>query len=81
MSTSDRCIRTVIAGEPGCRVLYCKDCNVAELEIGSVSMRLEEHSFRTLTAMLQDACDELDGKNYLSRLQAMEIISRFRKSY
>lgn len=31
--------------------------------------------------MLQEACDELDGKVYRSRLQAMEVINRFRKSY
>lgn len=71
----------MLAGEAGCRVLYCRSCNVAELELGSVSMRLEEKAFRALVDMMQEACDELDGRSYDSRLQAMDIINKFRKSY
>ena len=81
MSASDGCKRNVIAGGPGCRVLYCRDCNVAELELGSMSMRLEEHAFRTLAAILQEACVELDGGSLPSQLQAKEILNRFRRSH
>lgn len=81
MNASEGCKRTVIAGEAGCRVLYCRGCNVAELEIGSVSIRLEEGAFRALSAMLQEACLKLDERSYLSHLQALDIINRFRKSH
>jgi hypothetical protein len=49
----------VLAGTEGCRVSYCEDCHVAEIEIGAVSMRLEVHAFSNLSQMLQEAQSKL----------------------
>ncbi len=59
MNRIRHCKRIVLAGSQGCRVLYCPDCEVAELEIGAVNMRLEEEVFRTLTGILNDAAQAL----------------------
>jgi hypothetical protein len=55
MKASKPCHRIVLAGEEGCRVLYCEDCNVAELEIGAMSLRLEAHAFESLARMVRQA--------------------------
>ncbi len=55
MKSKNACHRIVLAGEEGCRVLYCEDCKVAELEIGAMSLRLEMQAFDTLAAMVQQA--------------------------
>lgn len=49
------CKRMILAGTEGCRVTYCEDCRVAEIEIGAVSMRLEMQAFSNLNQMLQEA--------------------------
>jgi hypothetical protein len=55
MKSSNTCHRIVLAGEEGCRVLYCEDCKVAELEIGAMSLRLEAHAFESLAVMMRHA--------------------------
>ena len=55
MKPSNNCKRVLLAGKDGCRVLFCEDCNVAEVEVGALSLRLEVHAFNTLTEMLQEA--------------------------
>lgn len=55
MKPSNSCKRVLLAGKDGCRVLFCEDCNVAEVEVGALSLRLEVHAFNTLTEMLQEA--------------------------
>ena len=59
MKAQTVCRRIVLAGEAGCRVVYCEDCQVAELEVGAVSLRLEKQAFDRLAAVLQDARDHL----------------------
>lgn len=49
------CKRIVLAGSEGCRVSYCEDCHIAEIEIGAMSLRLEMHAFSTLSQILQEA--------------------------
>ena len=61
MKTTRKCNKTVLAGEGGCRVIYCHDCEVAELEVGSVSLRLDETAFRNFAVLLEQAVHNLDG--------------------
>jgi|GEM_PF-1520257 len=61
MSSNDKCSKTVLAGENGCRVTYCHDCRVAEIEVGSVSLRLKEDAFRNFASLIVAAADNLDG--------------------
>jgi hypothetical protein len=60
MRPKNACHRIVLAGEEGCRVLYCEDCKVAELEIGAMSLRLEAHAFDTLAHMVKQAENRLE---------------------
>lgn len=55
-----QCSKTVLAGENGCRVIYCHHCQVAEIEIGSVSLRLKKDAFRQLRHLMGTAVDSLD---------------------
>ncbi|MCB5191697.1 hypothetical protein LG198_13240 [Methylobacillus arboreus] len=59
MKTANNCRRVVLAGGDGCRVLYCEECNVAEVEVGALSLRLEEHAFNSLAEMIQEAAARL----------------------
>lgn len=49
------CKRILLAGVDGCRVSYCEDCQVAEIEVGALSLRLEMHAFANLSDILQEA--------------------------
>lgn len=61
MNSKTQCSKTVLAGENGCRVVYCHDCRVAEIEVGSVSLRLKEDAFRNFRQLIGDAVDTLDS--------------------
>ena len=60
MDSKTQCSKTVLAGESGCRVVYCHDCRVAELEVGSVSLRLKDETFRQFRRLIDDAADRLN---------------------
>lgn len=55
------CKRIVLAGIHGCRVSYCEDCRVAEIEVGALSLRLEVQAFGNLTEVLREANAKLDA--------------------
>lgn len=61
MAMKKQCKRVVLAGTDGCQVLYCPDCEIAELEIGAMNIRLEESVFRTLVGMLNNASKSLEN--------------------
>ena len=49
------CKRIQLAGGESCKVLFCESCNVAELELGAMSLRLEPAALHGLAEMLQQA--------------------------
>jgi hypothetical protein len=53
------CKRIVLAGQEGCRVSYCEDCRVAEIEVGALSLRLEMNAFSNLSDILREASAKL----------------------
>ncbi|GBG12489.1 uncharacterized protein NMK_0020 [Novimethylophilus kurashikiensis] len=61
MNTTKQCRRVLLAGSEGCQVVYCPDCEIAELEIGAMNIRLEESVFRTVVNMLNTATKKLEG--------------------
>jgi hypothetical protein len=78
MESSNSCHRVVLAGNAGCRVLYCEECNVAEVEVGALSLRLEMAAFHSLGEMLQEAMSSLakidsakSGRNNYSHIGNM----------
>lgn len=60
MDSKTQCIKTVLAGENGCRVVYGHDCRVAEIEVGSVSVRLKGETFLHFRRLIDDAADRLN---------------------
>jgi hypothetical protein len=53
------CKRILLAGQEGCRVAYCEDCRVAEIEVGALSLRLEMQAFTNLSEILKEASAKL----------------------
>lgn len=73
MNSSKQCSKTVLAGESGCRVVYCHDCRVAEIEVGSVSLRLKEDAFRNFSGLIATAIESLDDVAKLNAAFGQEL--------
>jgi hypothetical protein len=41
MNKDETCKRIMLAGTDGCKIIYCEACNIAEMELGAISVRLE----------------------------------------
>ncbi|HLD09252.1 MAG TPA: hypothetical protein VJB68_04340 [Methylophilaceae bacterium] len=54
------CEKIVLADAIGLRLIYCKDCNVVEFEIGAVSLRLCPDVVQRMANMLMKASLKLD---------------------
>jgi hypothetical protein len=54
------CEKVVLADAMGLRLIYCKDCNVVEFEIGAVSLRLCPDVVQRMANMLMKASLKLD---------------------
>jgi len=59
MANQSVCKRILLAGAEGCRVVYCEDCKIAELELGAVSLRLEMSAVYNLQSVLELAARKL----------------------
>ena len=54
------CEKIVLAEALGLRLIYCKECNVVEFEIGAVSLRLCPDVVQRMANMLMKASLKLD---------------------
>lgn len=72
MRQDDSCKRILLAGADGCRIIYCEGCEVAEMELGAISVRLELSAMHNLQAVLGQAAQKL------SVLKAMRVSADFR---
>lgn len=59
MKSTNNCKRVVLAGNNGCRVWFCEECQVAEVEVGALSLRLELAAFCSLSALLAEASSKI----------------------
>lgn len=59
MRKDEPCKRTLLAGADGCRIMYCEGCNIAEMELGAISVRLELKALHNLQAVLGQAAMKL----------------------
>lgn len=51
---NDPCDKLILAESAGIRLIYCKNCNVIELEIGAISLRLSpEHTQQIANTMMK----------------------------
>jgi hypothetical protein len=60
MSEGYGCQKVRIAGCDGYRVMYCETHQVAELEIGALSLRLDIEAFSALHALLGEASQKIN---------------------
>ena len=68
MSQSD-CTKIELANNLGVRLLYCKKCEVVELEIGAISLRLSRDMIQRMANMMMKASLMLDHANAASKSQ------------
>lgn len=59
MKNETLCRRILLAGATGCRVIYCSDCDVTEVELGAMSLRLKAEDLVELQTVLAQACRQL----------------------
>lgn len=53
------CNRILLADNAGCRVAFCQTHQVAELEIGAMSLRLDVETFSNLNNIVQEAMQKI----------------------
>lgn len=59
MRQDDSCKRILLAGADGCRIIYFEGCEVAEIELGAISVRLELDALHNLQVILRQAAQKL----------------------
>jgi hypothetical protein len=59
MREDEDCRKIVLAGAEGCRIVYCEGCQVAEVELGAISVRLELTALYNLQTVLGHAAIKL----------------------
>lgn len=55
MSESSGCEKIQVASAYGCRIHYCQTHQVAELEIGAISIRLDIEAYSALSGVMQQS--------------------------
>ena len=73
MQTS-KCAKIELASGLGLRLLYCKNCDIVELEIGAISLRLSPQAVQRMANLMMKASLNLD------RLTQREKQSRVEKT-
>lgn len=49
------CLRVLLSKNESGQIIFCENCNVAELELGAVSLRIDASTLHTLKTLLADA--------------------------
>jgi hypothetical protein len=57
---NDPCEKLILAEGLGVRLIYCKNCDVIELEIGAISLRLEPRHIQQIANVMMKASLQLD---------------------
>ena len=57
---NDPCEKLILAEGLGVRLIYCKDCNVIELEIGAICLRLSPNHVQQIANVMMKASLRLD---------------------
>jgi hypothetical protein len=60
------CDKLVLAESSGIRLIYCKNCNVVELEIGAISLRLNPVHAQQIANTMMKASLRLDRMTNLT---------------
>ena len=68
MNQSD-CTKIELANSLGVRLLYCETCQVVELEIGAISLRLSPDMIQRVANMMMKASLKLEHINAATKSQ------------
>lgn len=61
MSERNICKKIMLSGQAGFRVHYCEMHRNIELEIGSISLRLDEHALMLMSDVLDESVTNLQA--------------------
>ena len=53
------CLRILLSKNESGQIVFCENCNVAELELGAISLRVEAGTLHALRSLLADATTRL----------------------
>ena len=67
---TDPCEKLILAEGLGARLIYCKNCDVIELEIGAVSLRLNPNHMQQIANVMMKASLRLDRIVNVNNLSA-----------
>lgn len=57
---NDPCEKLILAEGLGVRLIYCKNCDVIELEIGAISLRISPNHVQQIANVMMKASLRLD---------------------
>ena len=60
MSPKNRHARILLAKNEGGAIAYCEGCDVVEIEIGAISLRIDAPSLEALSVLFKDADTRFD---------------------
>ena len=73
---NDACDKLILAEGLGVRLIYCKNCDVIELELGALSVRLSPNHVQQIANIMMKASLKLDRmvnvNNVPSNAQTMQ---------
>ncbi|PPC84071.1 MAG: hypothetical protein CTY38_02880 [Methylotenera sp.] len=58
-SNQASCLRILLSKNESGQIVFCENCNVAELELGAISVRIEAGTLPILKRLLADAVTRL----------------------
>ena len=61
------CEKIILADSLGVRLTYCQECNVVELEIGAISLRLNPDVIQRVANIMMKASLQLDHIEAINR--------------
>ncbi len=78
MSNANKHQLIELAGQDGCRILYCERCDVTELRIAEFRVNIEPNSMKSLESMIGQANEKLD--QYKTMQTRDELMQRLMKT-
>ena len=67
---NDPCAKLILAEGLGVRLIYCKNCDVIELEIGAITLRLSPNHVQQIANIMMKASLRLDGMVNLNNVSS-----------
>ncbi|MDP2153736.1 MAG: hypothetical protein Q8J66_08780 [Methylotenera sp.] len=58
-SNQASCLRVLLSKNESGQIIFCENCNVAELELGAISLRIDAGTLHALRGLLADAVTRL----------------------